>query len=110
MRYRFANDNDVSMIRIYISIYFRSRHQGNAAIETSLGRALIYTFGFVSILLFGGLLLGAGAVTVAIFDDALIRCKVRILTRPWIATIIWGLLYYTWMSVIANVRIVLNET
>ena len=67
------------------------------------GRTLIYTFGFFSILLFGGVSLCAGAVTVAIFKDICIRCNVAFLTSPWLATIIWGSLYYTWMCVIANV-------
>ena len=65
---------------------------------------MIYTFGFFSILLFGGISLCAGAVTVAVFKDTCIRCNAPFLTAPWIATLIWGSLYYTWMCVIARVR------
>jgi hypothetical protein len=78
--------------------------QGNASIETLSGRTLVYTFGFLSILFFGGVSLGAGGITVAIFKDVCLRSNhAKILTTPWIATFIWGSLYYTWMCVIANV-------
>ena len=94
---------------LHLSGFFVSMYsKGNASVETTYGRTLIYTFGFFSILGFGGISLGAGAVTVAIFKDSCIRCNVAFLTTPWLASLIWGSLYYTWMCVIANVRELAN--
>jgi hypothetical protein len=42
-------------------------------------------------------------VTVAIFTDTCNRRNVPFLTKPWLASFIWGSLYYIWMCVIGNV-------
>lgn len=84
--------------------------KGNAAIETTEGRTLVYTLGFFSILAFGGILIGAGSVVTAIADDASIRLHQRRLANPWVASFLWGALYYVWMIVIANVSITECQT
>jgi hypothetical protein len=77
---------------------------GNQAIQTPDGRIMVYVLGFLCILAFGGILVTAGYVTSAIFDDALLRFNLRTLTIPWVACLIWGGLYYSWMCIIAQVR------
>jgi hypothetical protein len=77
---------------------------GNQAIASGEGRALVFTLGFLSILLFGGLLVTAGYVTTTIFDDFLVRFNLRRLTIPWVASLCWGCVYYSWMCIIAQVR------
>lgn len=77
---------------------------GNQPIDTQTGRTMVYCFGLFSILLFGGVLISAGSVTTAIFDDALMRFRLKALTLPWVACLFWGSVYYLWMLVIANVR------
>jgi hypothetical protein len=75
---------------------------GNMVPETLTGRAIIYTFGFISIVAFGGILANAGYVILTIVDDALSRCRaLALLRRPLVAAIMWALMYYTWMLVIA---------
>ena len=76
---------------------------GNAAIETTDGRILVFTLGFFCILAFGGILFGAGSVVTAISDDFVIRLHHKRLANPWVASVMWGSLYYLWMLVVANV-------
>lgn len=76
---------------------------GNQAPDTTGGRALVYTMGFLSILAFAGILAAAGNVVSVIFDDAVDRIKLHSLTTPWVACVIWGAVSYTWMVVIAAV-------
>lgn len=78
---------------------------GNQAPVTVAGRSLVYTFGFISILCFGAILAVSGHVVTAIVDDALVRFNLEFMNRPWIASIMWGALYYAWMVVIAVVTI-----
>jgi hypothetical protein len=74
---------------------------GNQAPETMGGRALIYSLGFLSILAFAGILAAAGNIASHIFDDAVNRIKVHSLTTPWVACVVWGAVYYSWMGIIA---------
>jgi hypothetical protein len=48
-------------------------------------------------------LIGAGSVVTAIADDASIRLHQRRLANPFVASFMWGSLYYLWMVVVANV-------
>ena len=75
---------------------------GNTAPETTGGRAMIYTLGFLSILLFAGILAKAGSIIVAVVDDWLNRIKLSCLTRPSVQVIIWGAFYYLWLLMIAS--------
>jgi hypothetical protein len=74
---------------------------GNQAPETMGGRALIYSLGFLSILAFAGILAAAGNLVSIVFDDAVKRIKVHSLTTPWVACVVWGAVYYSWMALIA---------
>jgi hypothetical protein len=74
---------------------------GNQAPETTGGRALIYSLGFLSILAFAGILASAGNIVSVIFDDAVNRIQLHSLTTHWVACVVWGAVYYTWMGLIA---------
>jgi len=76
---------------------------GNTAPTTEGGRAMIYTLGFFSILLFAGVLGTAGTIVVTIWDDFIDRTKLHQLNIPWVGCIFWGCCYYAWMLVIAAV-------
>ena len=62
---------------------------------------MIFTLGFLSILVFGVVLGKAGSIVVAIVEDFLLRTHLCFLTRHWIQMIIWGALYYLWSLLIA---------
>jgi hypothetical protein len=74
---------------------------GNTAPQTNGGRAMVFTFGFFSILLFAGILAKAGSIVVAIVDDWLDRIKLSWLTQPAVQALLWGALYYLWCLMIA---------
>ena len=74
---------------------------GNQAPVTKQGRTLIYTLGFASLLAFGAILARAGQVVSFLFDDAVIRIRWTFLLNSWVSCLVWGVLYYTWMLVIA---------
>jgi len=57
---------------------------GNTAPVSEGGRAMIYTLGFFSILLFAVILGGAGTIVVAIWDDFVNRTKLHQLNIPWV--------------------------
>ena len=64
---------------------------------------MIYTLGFLSILLFATILGAAGKIVVTIWDDFINRTKLHRLNIPWVACIFWGFCYYAWLLVIAVV-------
>jgi hypothetical protein len=76
---------------------------GNQAPETTGGRAMVYSLGFLSILAFAGILASSGNIVSVIFDDAVNRIKVQSLTTPWVALWVWGAIYYSWMALIASI-------
>ena len=75
---------------------------GNTTPKTTEGRMLVFTVGFLSILIFALVLGNAGRIVTAIFDDWLSRVKVLSCVRQdWIMCLFWGGLYYFWMSIVA---------
>jgi hypothetical protein len=76
---------------------------GNATPETKGGRAMIYTLGFLSILMFAIILGTAGTIIVTIWDDFIDRTKLHQLNIPWVACVFWGFCYYAWLLAIAVV-------
>lgn len=72
---------------------------GNQAPLTWQGRALIFSLGFLSVLLFGVILQRAGRVTSVLFDDSLSHFQMRILSRSWFLCAIWGIIYYGYMLI-----------
>lgn len=62
---------------------------------------MVYSLGFLSILAFGGILANASSISSAIFDDALVRLRLRLFVRPLISCVVWGTFYYVWMCLIA---------
>jgi len=77
---------------------------GNQAPVTSTGRAIVWTAGFFSILLFAGVLGFAGFIFSSIFEDIVTRGKSRLgfLANPSVGCIIWGAAWFSWMLVIAE--------
>ena len=66
-------------------------------------RAIVYSLGLVSILAFGGVLATAGYIITTLFDDAFRRMRLEVFTIPWVASILWGAMYYMWMAVLMAV-------
>lgn len=76
---------------------------GNVAPESFWGKTLVFSMGFISMILFGLAATRAAYVITSIFDDLLVQLKLRVLTRPWIQVFLWGIFYYVWMVLIAYV-------
>jgi hypothetical protein len=58
--------------------------------------------GFVSILCFGAVLATAGTIVNVVCRDILLQCRLqRIVNRPLLLAIFWGILWYLWMILIA---------
>lgn len=74
---------------------------GNTAPQTAGGHAMVFTFGFLCILFFGVVLAQSGTIMTAIFDDWVERVHLSWLRIPSLACIFWGVLYYSWMLIIA---------
>jgi hypothetical protein len=72
---------------------------GNQAPATWQGRGLIFSLGFLSILMFGVILQRAGRVISALFDDLLSHFRLRILSRPWFLCAVWGMIYFGYMTI-----------
>lgn len=62
---------------------------------------MVYTLGFLSILLFAVILAGAGTIVVTIVDDFVDRTSLSQINFEWAAMIFWGCCYYAWMLCIA---------
>ena len=78
---------------------------GNQPIYSPSSRVLVFTLGFVSILLFGQILAVAGHVVSAYADDFWRRLGYPFGARPSVACVIFGGLYYCWMVLIAIVTV-----
>mmetsp|Transcript_17193 Transcript_17193/g.49298 ORF Transcript_17193/g.49298 Transcript_17193/m.49298 type:complete len:645 (+) Transcript_17193:33-1967(+) len=74
---------------------------GNTAPTSDGARAMVFTLGFLSILLFAAVLAKAGSIVTTIADDASDRLKLSRVNKPWVGTLFWGCLYYGWMCIIA---------
>lgn len=72
---------------------------GNQSLSTQAGRTMVYTLGFVSILLFGAVLWMAGHIVAVIVDDGLRKWPWW--TTPWAGCLLWGSIYYAWSLLIA---------
>lgn len=76
---------------------------GSTAPTSDGGRAMVFTLGFLSIVIFAGVNIKAGGILSAIVDDVAVRSHLsRHVTRPWVFVVLWGVLYYMWMCVIAR--------
>ena len=86
------------------ALLFLPQGYGNIEVETLKSRRMIFSVGLLSILCFGGVLATAGPIITVIFEDALVRLKLRFLTTPLVQTVFWATCYYGWMFVIMLVR------
>lgn len=67
---------------------------------TAGGRGLVFTLGFVSILLFGAMLARAGNIASVILDTAISR--VKLIQRRHVANALcWGAIWVSWMFFMA---------
>lgn len=79
---------------------------GNTAPVTSGGRALVYTFGFASILVFTALIGKAGNVCIIIADDFFRRRRIlKRLSKGIVACLFWFTALCLWLLVISGVAI-----
>lgn len=76
---------------------------GNQAPSTSEGRMLIYSAGFISLILFGAILGSSGYILLSIYDDCVSRfsCS-KFLRRPIVGVVLWGGIWLAWAVVIAG--------
>mmetsp|Transcript_21324 Transcript_21324/g.35261 ORF Transcript_21324/g.35261 Transcript_21324/m.35261 type:complete len:632 (+) Transcript_21324:75-1970(+) len=86
---------------------------GNQAPRNVEGRSMLYTVGFLSILVFAATTAGAGYIMTSLFDDLIKKGKLNDrleqgklgclgrLGRPLLATVFWGGMYYSWLLLIA---------
>lgn len=74
---------------------------GNTAPTTTGGRTLIYTLGFLSILLFGSVIGWAGHISIVIFDDFCLRCNLQWLIKGFVAPLFWLSMLALWLLVLA---------
>jgi hypothetical protein len=56
------------------------------------GRVLVATFGFFSMLLFGGILASSGSVVAMMYDDFVKKIRWPALARPFWSSIFWGII------------------
>lgn len=75
---------------------------GNQSPVTTGGRTLVYTLGFLSIVVFAGVLATSSSIIASIIDDFLKRINFGFLSWPWLACLIWGSFWYLWMFGIAT--------
>jgi len=64
---------------------------------------LVYTFGFLSILLFTAIIGQAGYVSLVIFDDFFKRRHWDRLTKGWPSLLLWFSIFVLWIVLIAGV-------
>lgn len=76
---------------------------GNVSPESVGGRTLVFTMGFISMILFGFASTRAAYVITSILDAFLVKMRLRVLSRPWIQLLLWGIFYYVWLLLIAYV-------
>lgn len=74
---------------------------GNQAPRTVEGRSMLFTVGFLAILVFAATTAGAGYIMTSLFDDIMKKGHIGCLGRPIFATCFWGAAYYTWLLLIA---------
>lgn len=76
---------------------------GNQSPSTVEGQAMIYTFGFLSILLFALVASQSGRITALLFDDVMRKTHVLSwFSRPFLGTLFWGILYWAWLALIGS--------
>ena len=100
---------NLSLILINMICYYYVIQQmttvgyGSTAPTSEGGRAMVFTLGFLSIVIFAGVNIKAGGILSAIVDDVAVRSHLsRHVTRHWVFAVLWGVLYYMWMCVIAR--------
>lgn len=74
---------------------------GNQAPSSLGGRAMVFTVGFVSIILFASNMATTGTIISHIVFDLFHRLRLKILIRKEVMIFIWGLFWYTWMVLLS---------
>jgi len=76
---------------------------GNTVPQSIGGKALVYTLGFISILLFAAVNANAGYVSLAVADDFFRKRKLKSLTKGIGASTFWLGAYFVWNLVISGI-------
>lgn len=74
---------------------------GNQSPVTVEGQAMIYTVGFLSILLFALVATQSGRITALLVDDLMKKSHLVWLSRPFWAALLWGILYWAWLVLVS---------
>jgi len=74
---------------------------GNTVPQSIGGKSMVYTLGFVSILLFAAVNANAGYVSLAVADDFFQKRKLKSLTKGMGASVFWLGAYFVWNLVIS---------
>jgi hypothetical protein len=74
---------------------------GNQAPSSPGGRALVFTLGFLSILLFGTVLATTGTVISLVVEDFLKRTHLKFLASKVVMIVVWCTFYCIWLIWIA---------
>ena len=75
--------------------------KGNFTPQTQAGQGLVYAFGWLSIIAFGGIMVYTANTYADIGDDLFKRLRATWLQRPGYSTMIWSSLTITWLVLIA---------
>jgi Ion channel len=70
---------------------------GNNSPESVGGRAMVYTLGFLALILFGAVSSRAAFVITSLLDDFLIRTKLRRWVCPKADALLWGSAYFLYL-------------
>lgn len=70
---------------------------GDVVPQTDMGRIFVYTAGFISILIFLGVMGNAGFVMNLVVDDFLQQMSFESWTLPWLGFVYWCGMYFAWM-------------
>lgn len=89
-------------LSIWIQTVMTTVGYGNQAVSSTAGRSMVYSLGFLSLLVFAAILARSGQIVSAIWDDILANLHWHYLMRPWPSSFMWGTCYYMWMLVIAG--------
>ena len=73
------------------------------------GRGLVFTAGFLSILIFTALIGMVGYIMISIVDDILCSIKLKVLTKGWPSVIFWCFNLWLWTLALAGIRILYQQ-
>jgi hypothetical protein len=95
---------------LYWFIVMTTIGYGNVAPVTKTGRRLVFSLGFVSIIVWGAITAEAGSVCLAICDDFFLRWRrLRCLAMGWTAWLFWLCMFYLYIFVLSCIILALED-